>query len=120
MKLEYTKEMSEDYWDAYMNMGDRRRVERNLQALSSMNGDLQDLREEMTGLRDDYAKRWRAENREYWLGNVTIRYDTMANAVQEKINEVNVLEDNYSRLGELPTPESVGFFARPAPEQGGH
>ncbi|MGB6823211.1 MAG: hypothetical protein WBE21_14115, partial [Candidatus Acidiferrales bacterium] len=52
MKLEYTKEMSEDYWDAYMNMGDRRRVERNLQALSSMNGDLQDLREEMTGLRD--------------------------------------------------------------------
>ncbi|MGB7023833.1 MAG: family 20 glycosylhydrolase, partial [Candidatus Acidiferrales bacterium] len=120
MKLEYTKEMSEDYWDAYMNMGDRRRVERNLQALSSMNGDLQDLREEMTGLRDDYAKRWRVENREYWLGNVTIRYDAMANAVQEKINEINVLEDNYSRLGELPTPESVGFFARPPSQQGGH
>src|SRR5579872_6594697 len=116
MKLEYTQEMSEDYWDAYMNMGDRRRVERNLQALSSMNGDLQDLREEMTALRDDYAKRWRAENREYWLGNVTIRYDTMASAVQEKINEINVLEDDYSRLGELPPPESVGFFARPAPE----
>ena len=118
MKLEYTKEMSEDYWDAYLNMGDRRRVERNLQALSSMNGDLQDLREEMTGLRDDYEKRWRAENREYWLGNVTIRYDTMASAVQEKINEINVLEDNYSRLGELPTPESVGFFARPMLPQG--
>jgi hexosaminidase len=116
MKLEYTKEMSEDYWDAFMNMGDRRRVERNLQALSSMNGDLQDLREEMTGLRDDYGKRWRAENREYWLGNVTIRYDTMAGEVQTKINEINVLEDNYSRLGELPTPESVGFFARPVPE----
>ena len=27
MKLEYTQEMSEDYWDAYMNMGDRRGVE---------------------------------------------------------------------------------------------
>ena len=120
MKLEYTKEMSEDYWDAYMNMGDRRRVERNLQTLSSMNGDLQDLREEMTALRDDYAKRWRAQNREYWLSNVTIRYDTMANAVQKKINEINVLEDNYSRLGELPAPESVGFFARPALQQGEH
>ncbi len=116
MKLQYTTEMSEAYWDAFMNMSDRRRVERNLQTLSSMNGDLQDLREGLTGLRDEYAKRWRAENREYWLGNVTIRYDTMANAVQEKINEINVLEDNYSRLGQLPTPESLGFFSRPAPE----
>jgi len=116
MKLEYTTEMSQAYWDAFMNMSDRRRVERDLQTLSSMNGDLQDLREGLTGLRDEYAKRWRAENREYWLGNVTIRYDTMASAVQEKINEINVLEDNYSRLGELPTPESVGFFARPVPE----
>ena len=66
------------------------------------------------------VERRRAENREYWLGNVTIRYDTMASAVQEKINEINVLEDNYSRLGELPTPESVGFVARPALQQGGH
>ena len=116
MKLQYTMAMSEAYWDAFMNMGDRRRVERDLQTLSSMNGDLEDLREGLTGLRDEYAKRWRAENREFWLGNVTIRYDTLASAVQAKINEVNVLEDNYSRLGQLPTPESVGFFARPAPE----
>src|SRR5579859_2831674 len=116
MKLQYTTEMSYAYWDAFMNMSDRRRVERDLQTLSSTNGDLQDLREGLTGLRDEYAKRWRAENREYWLGNVTIRYNTMASAVQEKINEVNVLEDNYSRLGQLPTPESVEFFARPAPE----
>ena len=116
MKLQYTTEMSEAYWDAFMNMSDRRRVERDLQALSSMNGDLQDLREGLTELRDEYAKRWRAENREYWLGNVTIRYDTMASAVQEKINEINVLEDNYSRLGQLPTPESLGFFSRPVPE----
>jgi len=120
MKLQYTTEMSEAYWDAFMNMSDRRRVERDLQTLSSMNGHLQDLREGLTALRDDYAKRWRAENREYWLGNVTIRYDTMARAVQEKINEINVLEDNYSRLGQLPSPESVGFFARPALQQGGH
>ncbi|MHB8484293.1 MAG: family 20 glycosylhydrolase [Candidatus Acidiferrales bacterium] len=120
MKLQYTTEMSEAYWDAFMNMSDRRRVERDLQTLSSMNGDLQDLREGLTVLRDEYAKRWRAENREYWLGNVTIRYDTMASAVQQKINEVNVLEDSYSRLGQLPTPESVGFFARPPLQQGGH
>ncbi|HEV2224351.1 MAG TPA: family 20 glycosylhydrolase, partial [Candidatus Acidoferrales bacterium] len=116
MKLQYTTEMSEAYWDAFMNMSDRRRVERDLQVLSSMNGDLQDLREGLTGLRDEYARRWRAENREYWLGNVTIRYDTLASAVQEKINEINVLEDNYSRLGQLPTPESGGFFTRPVPE----
>ncbi|HVA17159.1 MAG TPA: family 20 glycosylhydrolase [Candidatus Dormibacteraeota bacterium] len=120
MKLQYTTEMSEAYWDAFMNMSDRRRVERDLGTLSSMDGDLQDLREGLTGLRDEYAQRWRAENREYWLGNVTIRYDTMASAVQAKINEINVLEDNYSRLGQLPTPESMGFFSRPAPEQQSH
>ncbi|HEV2617879.1 MAG TPA: family 20 glycosylhydrolase [Candidatus Acidoferrales bacterium] len=115
LKLEYTKEMSESYWDAFMDMGNRRRVEHDLGVLSTMNGDLQDLREEMTGLRDDYAKRWRAENREFWLGNVTIRYDAMANKVQDKINAIEQLKDNYSRLGELPSPESMGFFLRPAP-----
>ncbi|MGH9727813.1 MAG: family 20 glycosylhydrolase [Candidatus Acidiferrales bacterium] len=115
LKLEYTKEMSESYWDAFMDMGNRRRVEHDLGVLSTMNGDLQDLREEMTGLRDDYAKRWRAENREFWLGNVTIRYDAMANKMQEKINAIEELKDNYSRLGELPSPESMGFFVKPAP-----
>ncbi|HKV27261.1 MAG TPA: glycoside hydrolase family 20 zincin-like fold domain-containing protein [Candidatus Acidoferrales bacterium] len=120
MKLEYTTEMSQSYWDAFMNMGDRRRVEHDLGVLSAMNGDLQDLREEMTSLRDDYAKRWRAENREFWLGNVTIRYDAMANKVQEKINAVEALKDNYSRLGELPPPESMGFFVRPEPIQRPH
>jgi len=115
MKLEYTTEMSDAYWDAFTNMGDSRRVYRNLETLSSMNGDLQDLREGFTSLRDEYAQRWRAENRGFWLGNVTIRYDTMASEVQSKINAINVLEDNYSRLGQLPSPESLGFFTRPAP-----
>ncbi|MHB8558704.1 MAG: hypothetical protein ACYDCU_11360, partial [Candidatus Acidiferrales bacterium] len=120
MKLEYTTEMSDAYWDAFMNMGNSRRVYRDLGTLSSMNGDLQDLREGFTSLRDEYARRWRAENREFWLGNVTIRYDTMASEVQSKINAINVLEDNYSRLGQLPSPESLGFFARPVPEQQSH
>lgn len=115
MKFEYTQEMSQMYWDAFLNMSNQQQVLRDLEGLSSMDGDLQDLREEMISLRDEYARRWRAENREYWLGNVLIRYGTMADEMQLKINAINVLEDNYSQLGQLPPPESLGFYTRPAP-----
>lgn len=119
MKFEYTQEMSELYWNAYMNLSDRQSVMRGLERISSTNGRLQDLREMTTELRAAYEERWRAENRDFWLGNVLVRYDTLAAAIQTKIQEMDAIQEDFSRGGVLPPPESEGFYLRP-PEQTPH
>jgi hexosaminidase len=115
MKFEYTQEMSAAYWDAYMNMGNKGKVLDDLEEISSINGDLQDLREKLTELRGEYAQRWRAQYNETWLSNVLVRYDALANIVQTKIDTINALEDSFSGVRELPPPDSLGFYYRPAP-----
>lgn len=120
MKFEYTQEMSAAYWGAYMDMSNSGNVYRNLETISSINGELQDLREKLTQLRGEYAERWCAENNEVWLGNVLSRYDALTNAVQEKINEVNALESGFSEAKVLPPPENLGFYYRPAPSPPPH
>jgi hexosaminidase len=116
MKLEYTQEMSAAYWDAYMDMANSRKVYDDLEVISSINGDLQDLREKLNELRGEYAERWRAENNETWLANVLVRYDTLENSVQEKMNAIVALEGDFSGVKILPTPESMGFYWRPGPQ----
>ncbi|MGC1107714.1 MAG: glycoside hydrolase family 20 zincin-like fold domain-containing protein [Candidatus Acidiferrales bacterium] len=113
MKFEYTQEISEAYWDAYMDMNRTGHVLGDLERISSVNGDLQDLREKLNELRGEYAQRWRAENNEAWLSNVLVRYDTLANTVQEKINTIDALEESFPQARELPPPESLGFYWRP-------
>ncbi|HEV2491012.1 MAG TPA: family 20 glycosylhydrolase [Candidatus Acidoferrales bacterium] len=114
MKFEYTEEIDGLYWDAFLNMSDRSRVERDLERISSTNGRLQDLREAVTELRAAYEERWRAENREFWLGNVLVRYDLLAQAMQSKIQAIDAIEGDFSRGAALPAPESEGFYWRPA------
>ena len=116
MKLEYTQEMSAAYWDAYMNMSNSHKVYGDLEVISSINGELQDLREKLNELRGEYARCWRAENNETWLANVLVRYDTLENSVQEKMNAIVALEGDFSGVKVLPPPESLGFYYRPAPE----
>jgi hexosaminidase len=111
MKFEYTAEIGGSYWDAFLNMSDRGRVERDLEGISSTNGELQDLREAVTELRASYEQRWRAENRDFWLGNVLVRYDTLAEGIQSKIQAVDMLEGEFERGEALPAPESLGFAA---------
>jgi len=110
MKFEYTQEMSDLYWNAYMDMANTRQVENDLIGISSTNGRLEDLRERLSDMRGMYAARFRAQNREAWLGNVLVRYDELENVVQEKINQIDALEDEFRREKVLPPPENLGFF----------
>lgn len=117
MKLEYTQEMSAAYWSGYMDMSSTRNVNGNLEVISSINGELQDLREKLTQLRGEYAERWRSENNETWLANVLVRYDALTDLVQNKMNTIIALEGDFSGVKVLPTPESLGFYYRPEPPQ---
>jgi hypothetical protein len=46
-----------------------------LSEISGANGRCQDLRDAYSALKSEYSQVWLAENRPYWLNNVTVRYD---------------------------------------------
>ena len=115
LKFEYTQEMSDLYWNAYLDMANTHQVSNDLIGISSTNGRLEDLRERLADVRSLYAERFRAQNHEAWLGNVLVRYDQLSNVIQEKINQIDALETEFRQLKVLPPPENLGFYYRPAP-----
>lgn len=112
MKIQYASEIGKFYWDAYLNMSDRARVLRNLNEISGVNARLEDLRDQTTRLREMYELLWLKENRRYWLGNVLVRYDNLANLFQSKIRQVKAAADQYREEQVLPTPYEMGFLLR--------
>jgi len=112
MKIQFANEISKYYWDAYLNMGDRTRVRRDLNEITSINARLEDLRDATTRLRGLYSDLWLKENRPYWLGNVQVRYDNLALLFQAKIQRVRTAEQQYRQEQVLPTPQEMGFFIR--------
>ena len=93
-------------------MGDRRRVSRDLNEITDINGRLEDLRDATTRLRGLYSDLWLKECRPYWLGNVLVRYDNLASLFQSKIQSVRMAEQQYREQSVLPTPQQMGFFIK--------
>ena len=112
MKIQFAAEASKFYWDAYLNMGDRRRVLSNLGEITGTNARLEDLRDATTRLRGMYSELWLRENRPYWLGNVEVRYNNLASLFQSKIQAVRAAKQQYRHEQVLPTPQQLGFFIR--------
>jgi hypothetical protein len=112
MKAQLVSEMNKAYWDAYLHMSDRSTVQRNLSQIAGANGRLEDLRDQTTRLREMYAALWMAENRAYWLGNVTVRYDNLARLFQAKSQAIRAALQQYREQGTLPTPQQMGFFIK--------
>ncbi len=113
MKLQFAAEVSRFYWDAYLNQGDRARVGRDLAEITGINARLEDLRDSTTRLRGLYAQRWLAENRPYWLENVLVRYDVLAQLYQSKIFAVKAAAQQFRDQANLPPPQQLGFTIRP-------
>jgi hypothetical protein len=112
MKIQFAAEIGDFYWDAYRNQSDRGRVEHDLGEITGMNGRLEDLRDSNTQVRAAYSKLWLQENRPYWLGNVLVRYDALANLYQSKLQAAKEAARVYGEKGELPPPEQMGFYLR--------
>jgi len=115
MKIQFTSEMNGFYWDAYQNLGDSDRVGRDLEEITSINARLEDLRDATTRLRGMYAQAWQRENRPYWLGNVLVRYDTLAGKFQAQIVAVRDAAHDYDTRKTLPPPQQLGFYSQPTP-----
>lgn len=113
MKIQFTSEIGKFYWDSYLNLSDRERVRRNLHEITGTNARLEDLRDATTALRAAYSELWLKECRPYWLGNVLVRYDSLAGLFEGKILSVRAAQRQYREQAVLPTPQQMGFLLRP-------
>jgi hexosaminidase len=113
MKIQFTTEINRFYWDAYEHLTDGDRVENDLEEITAINARLEDLRDATTRLRGMYEKAWLRENRPYWLGNVLVRYDLLAQTFQGKIVAVRDAQRQYWMQKTLPPPQQLGFYLQP-------
>jgi hypothetical protein len=104
MKIQFMKEIGDFYAMALRNQADGKRGGRELNEITGTNARLQDLRDATTRVRDLYSAEWLRENHPYWLGNVTVRFDNLAQAIQAKITEIRSIN-----RAKLPAAEEIGF-----------
>ena len=112
MKFQFAEEMSKAYWDAYQNLGDRRRVTRTLRNFITINGPAYDLRDHLGDLKTEYRDLWLAENRPYWLESVLVKYDSLQQKFSDRALSVIQWLNYFNEKGALPPPETLGFFLK--------
>lgn len=112
LKFEVADEIAATYQQAVAQQHDKTRANdtRNiLEQISSMFGRCQDLRDGYSAIKDEYSQIWASENRPYWLGNVTVRYDlAIQNWQQRSIRFQGAIYD-WENGKELPSPTALGL-----------
>lgn len=112
MKFELADEMARGYAQAYAQQKTKpmaKNVHAGLYQSTGANGRCQDLRDAFTAIKDEYSQVWLGENRPYWLGNVTVRYDL---EVQKWVARGEAFHQAIYLLQTgkgLPAPETLGL-----------
>ena len=114
-RMQTAEQFSRDYWDAYLNLGDRRRVNRLTRYQGAIYNSLREMAEELSVLREEYRRRWLAENRPYWLASILARYDQAIATWLAKSKAVEEALRDYRESSTLPNPEEFGLGPRPEP-----
>jgi hexosaminidase len=117
MKAQFTQEINNFYWDAFQNPADAERVGNDLEEITAINARLEDLRDATTRLREMYRAAWLREYEPYWLDNVLVRYDTLAQVFQKKIVAVRQARRQYDATKALTPPQDLGFYLQPLDSQ---
>jgi hexosaminidase len=115
-RAQVVEQLSRDYWDAYLNLGDRRRVRRLRSYSGAIYNHLREMAEELTELREAYRARWLAENRPYWLASVMARYDLAVSRWLSRSKQVEEALRVYDQTSVLPAPAEFGLGPRPPQE----
>jgi hypothetical protein len=117
-RYQVMQKFSDQYWDAYLNLGDRAKVRRLRYYSGAIYNNLREMAEELSILKEGYRKQWLAENRPYWLESVLARYDQMISIWLTKSRQMDEALRKYEATSTLPSPEEFGLGTRlipPAP-----
>ncbi len=117
-RLQVIEKFSQDYWEAYLNLSDRRKVGRLRNYWGNIYNSLREMAEELAILKESYRRQWLAENRPYWLDSVLARYDQSINMWLTKSRSLAETVRTYNTSSILPSPEEFGLGPRPAPSPG--
>jgi hypothetical protein len=112
-RLQVIEKFSQDYWDAYLNLSDGRKVGRLRNYWGNIYNSLREMTEELTILKENYRTLWLAENRPYWLDSVLVRYDQAALVWLTKSRALAEAVRIYNSDSILPNPEDFGLGPRP-------
>lgn len=112
-RMEVMQRFSEQYWDAYLNLGDRTKTRKLRYYTGAIYNNLREMAEELSILREAYRVQWLAENRPYWLDSVSARYDQMISTWLAKSRAMDEVLRRYEATSTLPNPEEFGLGTRP-------
>jgi hexosaminidase len=107
------EKLSREYWDAYLNLGDRTKTRRLRRYASPIYNQLREMAEELSELKAAYREQWLAENRPYWMESVLARYDQAIAIWLAKSRAIEEAMRNYEATSTLPNPEEFGLGVRP-------
>ena len=111
-RFQTVEKLSREYWDSYLNLGDRVKARRLRRYHSPIYNQLREMAEELSELKAAYRQQWLAENRPYWLDSVLARYD---NAIAVWLNKSRALDEavrSYDATSIMPNPEEFGLGPR--------
>jgi hexosaminidase len=113
-RMEMMQRFSDQYWDAYLNLGDRAKARKLRYYSGAIYNNLREMAEELSILKEGYRAQWLAENRPYWLESVSARYDQTISQWLAKSREMDEALRRYEATSTLPNPEEFGLGTRPA------
>jgi hypothetical protein len=111
-RAQTVEKLSREYWDAYLNLGDRAKVRRLRRYASPIYNQLREMAEELAELKTAYRQQWLAENRPYWLESIVARYDQAIAIWLSKSREVEKAMRAHEATSILPNPEEFGLGVR--------
>jgi hypothetical protein len=111
--MEVMQKFSADYWDAYLNLGDRRRVRALRRYTGAIYNALREQAESLSLLRESYREQWLRENRPYWLESILARYDLATSRWLARSKQLEEALRDYDKTSTLPPPSTFGLGARP-------
>jgi len=114
-RAQTVEKLSREYWDAYLNLGDRTKTRRLRRYASPIYNQLREMAEELSELKLSYRDQWLAENRPYWLESVLSRYDHAISIWLAKSRAVEEAMRVYDATSTLPSPEEFGLGVRFVP-----